>query len=438
MERVTPSPGIQGPGQLQTVLKALGKVPPAHPAVPGPHVLFGPPVTPAAAVETQVGRLAAIDVLRGVAMFLGIYIHAVISYLPTPLTELVWGIREAATSPVLEALFWWIHTFRLPLFFVIAGFFTVLVYDTKGPRAFVAHRARRLLLPLAVGLVVLLPLSYLYFWSCGVVNHLVSDGEILSFEFDPRVLAALFGPMHLWFLQDLLLLSLIAWSIWRLKDWLGATERSLERESLTGWHVAVSAVAPLALALPAALVLWISPAPLLAHRNTFVPDLARLAYYGWFFATGTALYRYRAVLPQVFAWPVSHLALSLAATAGLLWLLPEQLHAPTDSLSRLAFVGCAALVAWLSIFGFMGVALRCFKGRHPTAHYLADASYWIYLVHMPLVCLLQLDLFGLPWAPEEKCCIVILTTVVLGLLTYQTMVRYTVIGACLHGPRKRG
>jgi glucans biosynthesis protein C len=426
MAQITRGPGAADQSPSRGGFAQLAR----HPAIPGPHLRFDPPAEQTEP-QVQAGRLAAIDVLRGGAMFLGIFIHAAISYLPSGLTELIWGIQEETTSPVLGVLFWWVHTFRLPLFFVIAGFFTLLVYDTKGPRAFVIHRARRLLVPLALGVALLLPMSYLFFWSCGVINGRVSDVDLWSFEYEPHVLANLFGPMHLWFLQDLLLLTLIALALWQVQDRLGGRQRSM-----APWPAWASALAPFALSLPAVLVLWISSAPVISHRNTFVPDLPRLVYYGLFFAAGTALYRWRQ-LPRVFAWPCVHLALSLLATVGLLALLPEQLSGRPDLLRRLVFATCAALVAWLSIFGFMGLALRHIKGQHPTAHYLADASYWIYLCHMPLVCALQLNLFRLPVAPELKCAIILGITVTLGLLTYQTMVRYTVIGAFLHGPRTR-
>jgi glucan biosynthesis protein C len=436
MAQITGVPGAQG--RLQSRPLADGKQA-FRATIPAPHRLIGlVPAAPAPGQSTvQAGRLAGIDALRGGAMLLGVFIHAAISYIPSNLAELIWGIREETTSPVLAALFWWIHTFRLPLFFLIAGFFSVLVYDTKGPRAFLAHRLRRLVVPLVVGIAVLLPLTYLYFWSCGVVNGRVSDAEIESFEIEPQVQARLFGPMHLWFLEDLLILSLIAWAAWRLRDGLSGNKSPAARAQAADWPAWVSALAPLALAVPAALIVWTSCAPVIAHRNSFVPDVGRLVYYGLFFACGAAVHRYRAVLPQVFAWPSLHLALSVVAAVGLLWLLPTQFTGQADAASRLAFASCAALVAWLSVFGLMGFALRSFHGRHPTVHYLADASYWIYLFHMPLVCLMQLNLFGLPLGPELKCCIVIGTAVALGLATYQTMVRYTVIGAYLHGPRTR-
>jgi glucans biosynthesis protein C len=117
--------------------------------------------------------------------------------------------------------------------------------------------------------------------------------------------------------------------------------------------------------------------------------------------------------------------------------LPASGSAETGPGTRLTFAVAAALVAWLSVFGFMGLALRCFRGRHAAAHYLADASYWVYLIHMPLVCLLQLDLFTLRLSAELKCCVVLGVTVLLSLLSYHSMVRYTAIGTFLHGARSR-
>src|SRR5262249_13189045 len=96
-----------------------------------------------------------------------------------------------------------------------------------------------------------------------------------------------------------------------------------------------------------------------------------------------------------------------------------------------------AFCAWLSIFGLLGLCLRCFTWERSGLRYLADASYWLYLCHLPLVALLQLDLYELPLAPELKFLIVVGLTVALGLASYHTLVRYTIVGAWLHGTRTR-
>lgn len=401
---------------------------------PGAMILAARQATPASHE-----RLAGMDALRGGAMLLGVFIHAAISYMPSNLASLYWGIREERTSAIVDAVFWWIHTCRLPLFFVIAGFFAVMVRDGKGPAGFLAHRCKRLLVPYLAGLATILPLAYVYAWACGVVAGQVNDPDITSFEIAPRTWNDLCGPMHLWFLQDLMILSTIfigaAWL--RRPSGFGVPHPETwgEGEPSGFWSGGISFIAPLALALPTALILWFDARPLVAHPNTFMPIGIRLLYYGYFFAVGAGLYRYRRGLTETFAWPLTHLILAVPAGVLVLTLIPGHLHGSLDAAESLLLALSAGLLAWFSIFGLMGLALRCFPGKHPLANYLADASYWVYLIHLPIVCLLQLDLAGLDLPPEIKCALVVGITVGLGLATYQTMVRYTFLGNWLHGPR---
>ena len=69
--------------------------------------------------------------------------------------------------------------------------------------------------------------------------------------------------------------------------------------------------------------------------------------------------------------------------------------------------------------------------------YLSDASYWIYILHIPVVMGLQLAVRNLPGPTELKFAGVLLATVMIGLVTYQIMVRYTFIGAILNGRRRK-
>jgi glucan biosynthesis protein C len=69
--------------------------------------------------------------------------------------------------------------------------------------------------------------------------------------------------------------------------------------------------------------------------------------------------------------------------------------------------------------------------------YVADASYWIYLVHVPLVMALQTVVaqWSLPWF--VKYAAVLLVAFPIMLVTYRWLVRYTFVGAILNGRRYR-
>ena len=86
-------------------------------------------------------------------------------------------------------------------------------------------------------------------------------------------------------------------------------------------------------------------------------------------------------------------------------------------------------------FGAMGLFRWIFARERFWVRYLSDASYWLYLTHLPLVIGAQMLLVTWPMNIHLKC-LLISATVVAGLLVvYQVGVRYTVIGTVMNGPR---
>jgi len=83
----------------------------------------------------------------------------------------------------------------------------------------------------------------------------------------------------------------------------------------------------------------------------------------------------------------------------------------------------------------MALSLRLFSGYSAVRRYLADASYWIYIVHMPLVFAGQVLLYGLDWPWYAKFGAVIVGVLAISLLTYELLVRHTFMGKWLNGRR---
>ena len=93
-----------------------------------------------------------LDALRAFAMFLGIVLHAALSF-----TSMIWYVRDVQQSGFLELLIEAIHGFRMPVFFVMSGFFTTLLWRKRGLTALLFHRFRRVFLPLLLGIVTIVP-----------------------------------------------------------------------------------------------------------------------------------------------------------------------------------------------------------------------------------------------------------------------------------------
>ena len=93
-----------------------------------------------------------LDALRATAMLLGIVLHAGLSFTPFP-----WAVQDERQSGFFWFLFAAIHGFRMPVFFVLSGFFTAMLWRGRGLKPVLSHRFRRVLLPFLLGLVTIVP-----------------------------------------------------------------------------------------------------------------------------------------------------------------------------------------------------------------------------------------------------------------------------------------
>jgi peptidoglycan/LPS O-acetylase OafA/YrhL len=109
-------------------------------------------------------RRSDLDALRAVAMLLGIVLHASLSFFPA-----YWMVTDSRQNDTFGVVFSAIHGFRMPLFFVMSGYFSAMLLHKRGRGALVKHRFHRVFLPLWAGMFTVVPLtigvSSLAMWS---------------------------------------------------------------------------------------------------------------------------------------------------------------------------------------------------------------------------------------------------------------------------------
>ena len=94
-------------------------------------------------------RLHAIDAVRGLALLLGIVLHSSLSFVSeTP--QALWPIADVRQSSALSITAFFIHIFRMPVFFLIAGMLARVLLQRRGPEEFWRNRSMRILVPLIV------------------------------------------------------------------------------------------------------------------------------------------------------------------------------------------------------------------------------------------------------------------------------------------------
>ncbi|HBM55341.1 MAG TPA: glucan biosynthesis protein, partial [Acidimicrobiaceae bacterium] len=108
-----------------------------------------------------------------------------------------------------------------------------------------------------------------------------------------------------------------------------------------------------------------------------------------------------------------------------------------DEPNRWGSVVLQVLYVWGMTFGLIGLFRQLLSGERYWVRYLSDASYWMYLLHLPLVILAQdwIRDWDIPRIP--KFLAICWGVSGLLLLTYRYLVRYTPIGTLLNGPRTR-
>lgn len=99
-----------------------------------------------------------LDALRAVAMLLGIVLHGAISFIP--FSEYFWAVQDSQPRDVFGVLLAAIHGFRMPLFFLISGFFTAMLWRKRGLKALLRHRFKRIFLPMILSLLTIIPITW--------------------------------------------------------------------------------------------------------------------------------------------------------------------------------------------------------------------------------------------------------------------------------------
>jgi glucans biosynthesis protein C len=382
------------------------------------------------------GRLHGLDALRGTALLLGVVLHASMSYFPVT----IWIVPDTDNSPVASAIFFAIHLFRMTSFFLIAGLFAHMMLDRRGTVGFIKDRGMRIAGPLAAfWFPVLAAIIAGLIWMAAIRNGgtIPTDGPP-----PPPLTLETFPLTHLWFLWVLLILyvgMLVLRAPFAMADRDGGWGRFVDR--ITG--ALIGPWTPALMAAPLAVAFWLTPnwMPFFGIPTPdtgLVPNATALTAFGTAFGLGFLLDRRRDLLVRIERlWPVFTVVALGVGTAGMVMVggpVPE-LAPVTDPELKAPLAAVMALAVFASVFAVLSLALRFASGYSAVRRYLADSSYWVYIVHLPLVMVGQILVVNETWPWFVKFGVVIGGTMAISLLTYELLVRHSFVGGWLNGRR---
>jgi peptidoglycan/LPS O-acetylase OafA/YrhL len=381
-------------------------------------------------------RLHAFDAVRATALLLGVLLHALQPYMPG---QTNWAIADSSTSMAAGSLVFVIHIFRMTTFFIISGFFARLVYHRRSLSDFVKNRAIRIVVPLVVSWIVFYPII-LWLWASGAKYAPLPFARLVQVIFDPKI----FTLFHLWFLYTLVLLYLITIPARMLFVRFMDNDGVLRSRVDALLKVLVSKFwGPMVLAIPVIVFLYMEPNAnalfgIPTPLKSLIPITASLVAYGAAFVFGWLLNRQPDTVLKVGAsWRPYLIIGAIFAFITLALLFPTLNDHSGSVWLKSIYVLCYGGASWYVSLAMLGMALHFFVNYSKTWRYLADSSYWIYIVHIPPIVVMQVLLARLQWNWSVKALIVLVVCVPLLFLSYEWLVRYTFIGAVLNGRRQR-
>jgi peptidoglycan/LPS O-acetylase OafA/YrhL len=297
---------------------------------------------------------------------------------------------------IVDAVVWFVHTWHMPLFFAISGFLAASALSRSSAALQIRARFRRLGVPLVIGMLTVVPLANFFVIEAAALWP--RKGTVPAKRELDLANVFSFTPRHLWFIAYLLMISLVAIGIWlaiqRAPRIGAALNRGFGQLMRSWWGV------PLLASISAAILItktgWVAGG---SASNSLIPVPTLFAYYSLFFVFGWLLSGQtelieelkrgawlRLVAGVLIAVPAFYLFYDSGAFTGNVG-TPGVLE-DIDTL-RLYGLFTVGIVCWLTLFGIWGVLARYVRKESRVLRYLSDASFWIYLVHIPFLVALQ-------------------------------------------------
>ena len=337
--------------------------------------------------------------MRAVTICVVIVGHALLAFMVTPIG---WAVRDGSRHVGVDLALWIAHAFVMPTFFWTAGYFARATLQRAGAAGLCRERLTRLALPLAVALVpVSLTLNRL--WDLAREHQ---GGRAAAAAQAPGLHASELPVTlgHLWFLYYLLIITGVGLLVALL--WRRLVARPLRPRGLTVAAAALTFAAVLADGK-------LQPdTPL-----SFVPEPLIAAYFAVFFAWGWWAHARGDDLAREARRGPLHAVAAAVLLAVVLPALRRSVVPGAGAPGVLALAASAGFTCAV-LAGLVGACTRWLSRPRPVIRFVSDAAFWAYVVHLPVVVVLQLGCADLAWPGPLEAALVSAGALGFSLLTF--------------------
>ncbi len=380
-------------------------------------------------------RNYAYDHLKATMMIGVVVLHCALSYMVITAGK-IWPSKDPyTTSLFFDVLAAYLQYITLPVFSVISGYLTAMMVEKQGAKKMIKNRIDRIFYPLIIGMLTIVPLSAgAYYYFDFTVSKLQSPfTSALTQLYNEGFGLLAFKLFHLWFLYYLLIFCFVGGILnVFMPKLLPALTVKLGRAF---YRVYKMKIAPLVFAIPTFILLVLRAKSIIETPVTLLTNFSVLLSYAVFFVFGWLIFYQKDIL-RFKKGAVSFGVLGLCFFVAKLIVYDKWGETYT---TQYVLAALHAIFVWCIVFAHIGLYLKYFNNYSRWGRYLSDASYWIYLVHLPIVLVLQALLIHSGLNAYAKFIVVVAVTFLLTITTYNYLVRDTFIGRFLNGKRyKKG
>lgn len=363
-------------------------------------------------------------------MMLGLVLHSALTYNITYHGD-AWSLKDPKTvSFFSDSIVFLIHSFRMSIFFLVAGFFGALLFYERQPIRMIKNRISRIVYPFLVFLFILWPITVFAFGYTDAVFTNQENPFIIALEPFSNILA--FLPQttsHLWFLYYLALITAFTILLGLLTKKAGHLNLNLSK--VFNWIIQRPLARILVFSGLTFLILSILGTSMVEASVSLIPDLNTFTFYLFFYLIGWILFKSKHHLDSLvnYDWPCTISAIVLATMQGLT-IQNSNLEPNANSGMLILY---SSVVVCLFTFGITGLFIRYGSKHSSVMRYISDSSYWVYLIHLPITAIIPAFIWKLPFSAVVKFLIVLSVTTLICFISYHYLVRNTFIGKFLNG-----
>ena len=342
-----------------------------------------------------------------------------------------WYYKAGQSSEWFGMFFAVNAAFFMSLLFLISGYFVPASFDRKGPLRFTTDRLKRLGIPLLAGLLLIIPLltyvyyinyrgyGYLSYWGYWINYYLGAGKKPINWTGQWPDLN--FG--HLWYIEHLLVYTLlyVAWRIISKRfSW------SIGNNGKAPGHMSILLFTLVMATTTFAVRIWYSVDYWIGFLGVIQTEFAHVPIYVLSFIIGLIAYRRKwfnrlpvsigktwlgvGIISIVFFYASGYLNIMIFKKGGLnLYSLFRCIWESLVSVS----IGVGLLVLFRERFNFTGRILQA----------LADNSFSVYIIHVPILVVLQFALASAGLTMFSKFAIITISGITLSWLISHYVIR---------------